>query len=186
MLALEWMYIPAVEIMMHLLVLILRFTMQNRRHQRKLVVTVLVICGGILATVFYVSLAAILLYAIAYMLFLTVMRFMDVDQHIYEIFETLDQPCGADAKRFNQDYEQRNTFSNIISLHHPRLNRLVLNVSYHNAHYEKPTAPWYRLPELHQQLFGNDRTQVFAYINLLKSYHEYRVPRNGGSYVNAH
>jgi fatty acid desaturase len=175
--ALEWMYIPAVEIMMHLLLLILPFTMQNRRHKRKLVITVLVIRGGIFAAVFYVEPAAILLYAIAYMLFLTVMRFMDVHQHTYEIFETLDQPRGAEAKRFNHDYEQRNTFSNMISLQRPWLNLLVLNFGYHNAHHEKPTAPWYRLPGLHQQLFGDDKTQVFPFINLLKSYHQYRVPR---------
>ena len=163
--------------MMHLLVLILPFTMQNRRHKRKLVFTVLVIRTSIFATLFYINPVVVLLYTIAYMLFLTVMRFMDVHQHTYEIFETLDQPRGAIAEQFDHDYEQRNTFSNMISVRHPWLNLLVLNFGYHNAHHEKPTTPWYRLPALHRQLFAHDQQQIFPFINLLKSYHQYRVPR---------
>jgi len=174
---LEWLYIPAVEIMMHLLVLVLPFTMQNRRQKRKLVLTVLAIRASIFGTVFYFEPIAILLYTVAYLLFLTVMRFMDVHQHTYEIFETLDQPRGPEAKRFNHDYEQRNTFSNMISLQYPWLNLLVLNFGYHNAHHEKPTTPWYRLPALHKQLFGENQQQILPFINLLKSYHQYRIPR---------
>lgn len=174
---LEWLYIPALEILMHALVLILPFTMQNRRHKRRLVVRVLLI-----RTALFVSLAAIkpvvlVFYAIAYLLFLTVMRFMDVHQHTYEIFETLDRPRGPEAKQFDHAYEQRNTFSNPISLRYPWLNLLVLNFGYHNAHHEKPTTPWYRLPGLHRELYGEDAQQVFPFINLLKSYHQYRVPR---------
>lgn len=174
---LEWLYIPAVEIMMHLLVLFLPFTMENRRHKRKLVLTVLAIRGTVFAVVFYIEPVAVLLYAIAYMIFLTVMRFMDVHQHTYEIFETLDQPRGPEARQFDHAYEQRNTFSNMISLKHPLLNLLVLNFGYHNAHHEKPTTPWYRLPALHKELFGDDQQQIFPFINLLKSYHQYRIPR---------
>jgi len=175
--ALEWMYIPAVEIMMHLLVLILPFTMDNRRHKRKLVITVVLIRTSLVALVFYFAPVAVVLYAIAYLLFLTVMRFMDVHQHTYEIFETLDQPRGPEAKRFDHDYELRNTYSNMISQQHPWLNLLVLNFGYHNAHHEKPTTPWYRLPALHKQLFGEDQQQIFPFIHLLRSYHRYRVPR---------
>jgi fatty acid desaturase len=175
--ALEWLYIPAVEIMMHLLVIILPFTMENRRHKRKLVLAVFLIRTSIFAVVFFIDPAAVLLYAIAYMLFLTVMRFMDVHQHTYEIFETLDQPRGQEAQQFDREYEQRNTFSNMISLDHPWLNLLVLNFGYHNAHHEKPTTPWYRLPQLHNQLFGDSQQQIFPFPNLVKSYHQYRVPR---------
>jgi fatty acid desaturase len=174
---LEWLYIPALEILMHLLVLILPFTMENRRHKRKLVLIVLLVRSAIFTVVFIIEPLAILFYAIAYILFLTVMRFMDVHQHTYEIFETLDQPRGEEAKQFDHNYELRNTFSNMISLHYPALNLLVLNFGYHNAHHEKPTTPWYRLSALHKELFNDDTTQVFPFINLLKSYHQYRVPR---------
>lgn len=175
--ALEWLYIPAVEIMMHLLVLILPFTMENRRHKRKLVISVLLIRMSVFVLLATLKPAVLVMYAVAYMIFLTIMRFMDVHQHTYEIFETLDQPRGPEAKRFDAAYEQRNTFSNMISLKHPWLNLLVLNFGYHNAHHEKPIAPWYRLPTLHRELYGEDTSQVFPFINLLKSYHQYRVPR---------
>ena len=175
--ALEWLYIPAVEIMMHLLVLILPFTKQNRRHKRRLVISVLLIRMTVFALLAVLKPTVLLMYAVAYMIFLTVMRFMDVHQHTYEIFETLDQPRGPEAKRFDAAYEQRNTFSNMISLRHPWLNLLVLNFGYHNAHHEKPVAPWYRLPALHKELYGEDTRQVFPFANLLKSYHQYRVPR---------
>jgi len=174
---LEWLYIPALEIMMHFLVLILPFTMDNRRSKRKLVLIVLSIRTVIFTTVFIFEPLAVILYAVAYMLFLTVMRFMDVHQHTYEIFETLDQPRGEEASKFDHEYEVRNTYSNMISLKYPRVNLLMLNFGYHNAHHEKPTTPWYRLPALHKELFADDTTQVFPFINLLKSYHQYRVPR---------
>lgn len=174
---LEWLYIPAIEIIMHLLVLILPFTMENRRFKRKQVVIVLILRGTIFISLTLVKPAVLLMYIIAYMLFLTVMRFMDVHQHTYEIFETLDLERGEEAKRFDQEYEQRNTFSNIISQRYPWLNLLVLNFGYHNAHHEKPTTPWYRLPTLHRELFADDTQQILPFGNLLKAYHEYRVPR---------
>lgn len=174
---LEWLYIPALEILMHLLVLILPFTKENRRHKRRLVISVLLIRMSIFLLLAAIKPVVLLMYALAYMIFLTVMRFMDVHQHTYEIFETLDQPRGPEAKQFDHAYEQRNTFSNPVSLKHPWLNLLVLNFGYHNAHHEKPIAPWYRLPALHRELYGEDSRHVFPFINLLKSYHQYRVPR---------
>jgi len=175
--ALEWLYIPAVEVMMHLLVLILPFTMRNRRYKRRLVLTVLLIRSGLFALVVYTAPVTILLYPLAYLLFLTIMRFMDVHQHTYEIFETLDQPRGDEAKRFDHEYEYRNTFSNMISRRHPWWNLLVLNFGYHNAHHAKPVTPWYLLPALHEELYGDKQEQIFPFVNLLRSYHQYRVPR---------
>ena len=75
---LEWFYIPALEIMMHGLVIVLPFVKENRKALRSRIIIVL-----IMRTVFFVVLASIslkvlILYPVAYMLFLTVMRFMDV------------------------------------------------------------------------------------------------------------
>ncbi len=175
--ALEWCYIPAIEIMMHVLVIILPFTLANRRHKRALVIRVLLTRGTVFAIIFSYQPAAMMFYAVAYMLFLTIMRYMDVHQHTYEIFETLDQPRGDEGKHFDHEYEVRNTFSNMISMRHPWLNLLVLNFGYHNAHHEKPTMPWYKLPTLHHELFACDTRQMFPFVNLIKSYHQYRVPR---------
>jgi fatty acid desaturase len=105
------------------------------------------------------------------------MRFMDTHQHTYEIFETLEGARGPEAKRFDAAFEQRNTYSNLVSRRHPWLNLLVLNFGYHNAHHARPTAPWYRLPALHRELYGDDIGPVLPFGNLLRAYHRYRVPR---------
>jgi fatty acid desaturase len=151
---LEWAYVPAVDLMMHALVIVLPFRLASRRDRRARVLTVLAIRGALFGLLTWVSLQALLGYALAYLLFLHVMRFMDVHQHTYEVWETLERPRGAQDDRFDRDYEHRNTYSNLVSARHPWLNLLVLNFGYHNAHHVRPTAPWYRLPRLHAEQFG--------------------------------
>lgn len=173
----EWLYIPAMEIVMHALVIILPFVKKNRFHRRLRVVTVL-----LLRILFFTALAMysykiLFLYPVAYMLFLIVMRFMDIHQHTYELFPTLDSKRGDEAKKFDREFENTHTFSNLLSVKYPWLNLLVLNFPYHNAHHEQPVRPWYALPILHHQLYGDDDTQILSFTDLLKSYHRYRVER---------
>ena len=162
---------------MHALVIVLPFVKKNRQQHRWHVLTVFFIRSSLLLLLAWFKPIVLVYYAVAYLIFLTVMRFMDVHQHTYEVFETLDQLRGKEAEQFDTEYEHRNTFSNTMSLRYPKLNLLVLNFGYHNAHHVKPTTPWYRLPALHHRLFGNDRTQLLPFKNLLKSYHRYRVQR---------
>lgn len=175
--ALEWAYIPAVDIMMHSLVLVLPFTLESRRHRRRRVIMVLISRLIFFAVLASISWQVLLFYPIAYMLFMHVMRFMDTHQHTFEVFETLEQERGPEAKRFDRAYEHRNTYSNLFSTRYPWLNLLVLNFGYHNAHHERPTVPWYRLPDFHAELYGDDDSQMLPFKNLLSSYHRYRVRR---------
>jgi fatty acid desaturase len=180
MAALEWMYIPVVELMMHALVIVLPFVSPRRRHRRTRVAMILAARAGLFAAIAWQAPRVLILYPAAYMIFLTVMRFMDTHQHTYEIFETLDRKRGAESRQFDAAYEERNTYSNLISAHHPWLNLLVLNFCYHNAHHTRPTTPWYRLPALHRELYGNERgdyAQTLPFRNLLYAFHRYRVPR---------
>ena len=174
---LEWFYIPALEIMMHGLVIVLPFVKDNRKELRSRIIIVLIMRTAFFAALASISLKVLSLYPIAYMLFLTVMRFMDVHQHTYDLYETLDQPSGDEVKQYDSAFEKRNTFSNVLSLKYPWLNLLVLNFSYHNIHHDKQMQPWYRLPSLHKKLYDNNETQVLSFVNLLKSYHRYRVQR---------
>lgn len=174
---LEWAYVPAVDLMMHALVIVLPFRVGVRRDRRARVLVVLAVRVALFALLAMLSLRALLLYALAYLLFLHVMRFMDVHQHTYEVWETLERPRASQDERFDRDYEQRNTFSNPVSWRHPWLNLFMLNFGYHNAHHVRPTAPWYRLPALHRELFGTDTGQVLAFRELLVSYHRQRVAR---------
>jgi fatty acid desaturase len=174
---LEWFYIPALELMMHGLVLVLPFVKENRRQLRSRIITVLILRIAFFALLAAVSPRVLFLYPVAYMLFLTVMRFMDVHQHTYDLYETLDRPSGDEVKQYDAAFEKRNTFSNVLSLKYPWLNLLVLNFSFHNVHHDKQMQPWYRLPALHKKLYGSDETQVLSFVDLLKSYHRYRVQR---------
>jgi fatty acid desaturase len=175
--ALEWMYIPALEIMMHTLVLILPFVKESRKHLRTRVITVLVLRITFFTVLASISMKVLVFYPIAYMLFLTVMRFMDVHQHTYDLYETLDQKRGDEVKQYDSVFEKHNTYSNLISRRYPWLNLLVLNFSYHNVHHDQQMQPWYRLPKLHQELYGKDDSQVLLFKNLIESYHRYRVAR---------
>jgi fatty acid desaturase len=174
---LEWAYIPAVDIMMHALVLILPFTLESRKQRRRRVILVLISRIAFFAVLASISWQVLIFYPIAYLLFLHVMRFMDTHQHTFEVFETLEQERGAEVKRFDREYEHRNTFSNLFSTRYPWLNLLVLNFGYHNAHHQRPTVPWYRLPAFHAELYGQDESQMLPFKNLLISYHRYRVRR---------
>jgi fatty acid desaturase len=174
---LERMYIPALEIMMHALVIILPFVKESRKYLRKRVITVLLLRITFFTVLASISLKVLVFYPIAYMLFLTVMRFMDVHQHTYDLYETLDQKRGDEVKQYDSVFEKRNTYSNLISTRHPWLNLLVLNFSYHNVHHDQQMQPWYRLPKLHEKLYGKDESQVLLFKNLIESYHRYRVER---------
>lgn len=175
--ALEWCYLPAVDLLMHALVIALPFTRESRRkHRRRVVWTALSRLLFFTLLGLY-SPKAVLLYAVAYLLFLHVMRFMDVHQHTYAVVVALGATAPAHSKNYDRAFEDRNTFSNLISQHHPWLNLLTLNFGYHNAHHVRPTAPWYQLPELHQRHFGNDTSRLLPFAELLRSYHRHRVAR---------
>jgi fatty acid desaturase len=54
---------------------------------------------------------------------------------------------------------------------------LWLNFGFHNAHHERPTMPWYRLPAYHRELYPADYAQVVTVGALLRSFHVHRVAR---------
>jgi len=174
---LEWFYIPALEVLMHLLVIILPFVKTNRKQRRLRVVTVFLLRMAFFVVLANISLHVLWLYPLAYLLFLTVMRFMDVHQHTYEVYETLDSARGAEAHLRNKEFEEHNTYSNLLSVRYPWINLFVLNFCYHNVHHQQQFQPWYRLPKLHREMFDDDYQQILTFKHLMKSFHKYRVPR---------
>ena len=179
-LALEWAYIPAVELIMHYYVIALPFITESPRHRarrRKVLAILLVRCVlfGLLALF---SPKALLLYTVAWLLMVTTLRFTDAYQHTYDTFAVLEEGGKIeDGKQRDRAYEQQNTYSNIVSRRWPALNLLLLNFTYHNAHHDKPVAPWYRLPQLHTKLYGGDEAQVLPMTTLLPSFHGKRLRR---------
>lgn len=174
---LEWYYIPALDIMMHTLQIVLPFVRPAYAYNRKRVLIVSAIRGSLFLLVLILSPKVALLYVLAYFIMMHVLRFMDAFQHTYEIFETLESERGDEARQFDRQYEYENTFTNLISRKYPWLNLLVLNFCYHNAHHFKQAVPWHRLPALHTEIYGEDDSQLIPFRNQLWSYHAHRMER---------
>lgn len=178
-LALEWAHVPAVDIVIHYIVIFMPFFSQIAEHRarRGKVVLLLTIRSALFAVIGWISLPALLLYGLAWTLMVCVMRLSDMHQHTYEpVVQMVDGKLELPHKG-DRDYEQSNTFSNLVSQRWPVFNLLFLNFTYHNVHHDKPVAPWHRLPRLHQELFGDNYRQVIYMRELLGNYHRYRLHR---------
>jgi fatty acid desaturase len=173
---LEWFYVPAHDLLMHFIMVFGAFIIPARRSQRLRNASVIVVRASLFASLAWFLPMAALGYVVAYLLMMTVLRFMDALQHDYGgvpvLFENVVMPHRGDRA-----YEQAHTFSNPLSLRNPWLNLLVLNFGYHNAHHTKPTTPWFRLPALHRELYGDDESRVILFWPSWKSFHRYRVSR---------
>jgi fatty acid desaturase len=175
-LLLEWAYVPAVELLMRCLVVAAPFQ-DGTVAERARVVGLLAIRLSFFAALAVVSLKCVLLYALAYLIFLTVLRFLDAFQHTYEVFVSRSLAPAPAERRRDRRYEYENTYSNLLSERHAWLNLLVLNFPYHNAHHVRPGEPWLRLPALHRKLYARRDPQVITCRQLLASFHRHRVAR---------
>jgi fatty acid desaturase len=176
MLALEWLYVPAVELLIRGMIVATPFKSGTVADKTRVVV-ILALRIAFFAALAFISIKAVLLYALAYLLFLTVLRFMDAFQHTYEVFASHSLEAAiADPKR-DLRYEYENTYSNLLAERWWPMNILVLNFPYHNAHHVRPGVPWHRLRKLHQSLYGEKDGQVIPCRALLASYHRHRVSR---------
>lgn len=176
-LALEWAYIPAVEFIMRGYVIALPFISEEKKGARGRIVGTAVIRIAVFTLLAFWSLKAMALYAMAYLIFVTALRFADCFQHTYDAYPILDDtPIPADKLR-DRVYEQANTYSDVVSVDAKWLNLVWLNFGFHNAHHERPTAPWYRLPTFHRELYPTDHAQVITVGELLRSFHINRVKR---------
>ncbi len=173
---LEWFYIPAHDLVMHFVMVFTSFIIPQRRSQRRRNVMVILVRGGIFAALLLIVPKVAILYAVAYLVMMHVLRFMDMLQHDYPhnptLFDYVEPPHKGDS-----DWEQQHTFSNPVSIEYPRLNWLTLNFGYHNAHHADMNVPWYRLPELHRKVTGDDPARVIPFRSQLKLYHRNRLLR---------
>ena len=175
--AAEWLYIPAVELIMHAYVMVLPFVKPARHAQRARVLGIVALRVTAFAALGWYAPKALILYAVAYFLMLHALRFTDAFQHTYDAFAVLEEGEVPRDKVRDRSYEQANTYSNLVSPAHPWLNLLLLNFAYHNAHHERPIEPWHDLPALNAQLFPADHAQVIPMRDLLKGYHRDRIAR---------
>lgn len=176
--ALEWAYLPAIELLMQYQILLRPFTNPAEAERRARVCVVfglrlalfsmLVLAGG---------LPALMLYALAWGLFLSVMHFFDAFHHTFDQYFVAEDNARVPMDGKDRDYEQANTYSNVVSVRWPWLNLLTLNFGYHNAHHQRAAAPWYRLPALHREFYGERSRELMPLSELLKTFHRNRLRR---------
>lgn len=175
--ALEWAYVPAVELVMHYQVILRPFLRAEEADRRARVLAVLATRVALFALLWMAAPRALVFYGVAYLLFLTVMNFFDAFHHTFDQYfvATDDERVPMDGK--DRDYELAHTYSNVVSARHPWLNLLTLNFGYHNAHHERAAVAWHRLPAAHRELYGDDYPQLLPLPELLRTYHRNRLRR---------
>lgn len=172
---LEWCYIPAMELLTHLLSIAAPFILPARKHQRTRVIAILIIRLSFFSILALWSWKIIFIYIMAYLVFIRVLGFMDAFQHIYEVRINLD--TEKVLPEFDRDYEESHTWSNLLSKKYQWLNLLVLNFCYHNVHHNRPSEPWHRLPQIHEERYKDKTAPEVLLKKQLEDFHQYRVKR---------
>jgi fatty acid desaturase len=170
--ALEWCYFPIVSFYTRWNSIIVH-CWKSKDNKKRTYTSFIFIARVILFIILgLISLKALILYFFSYIGMITVLRWMDAFQHTYEAFLP-----GVTLPKRNRNYEQANTFSNLISHRYPWLNLLVLNFGYHNAHHEQMKCPWYSLYKLDEQLARNEQRNYITFYQQLINYHRFRITR---------
>ena len=174
---LEWLYIPAVELIMHYNVVSRPFRDGRYAAERLRVLVVGASRLALFTLLFILSPWALLGYAIAYILFLIALFLADAWAHTYEYYliEAVEQPVPRQGR--DRVYDREHSFSNLISERWPWLNLLNLNFGYHTVHHEKPHTPWHQLPALHREFMTGNSPQILPYRELWRSFCVNRLKR---------
>ena len=170
--ALEWLYFPVVEFALRWLAALSPFLGQSRTGERLKNGLLLLLRGSLFTALAIYSSKAIVLYFLAYICFINILRFVDCFQHTYTVFQ-----LGQPLPQYDLAHEEQNTFSNLVSARWSWLNLLLLNFSYHNAHHRVMRCPWYLLPQLDAELYPRNYRQYVTLPQLVGNYHRYRIHR---------
>jgi fatty acid desaturase len=171
-LALEWLYFPAISFILHWRAITAPFWNPHRRDERLRVIAILIVRGVLFSLLALASAKALALYFLSFIGMVTVLRLLDAFQHTYEVF-----PVGTPLPKRDQAYEHANTFTTLISRRYWWLNLLVLNFGYHNAHHELMKCPWYSLHELDREFSIQQKTNYLSLLQILGNFHRFRIHR---------
>jgi fatty acid desaturase len=173
---LEWCYIPATELLMHGQIILRPLFVRSQRRYLPRAAAMFVARSALLMLLGLWSLKALILYGVAVLLFLHVLNFFDAFHHTFEQYAVAaDEPLPVHDR--DRAFEHANTYSNVISRRHSWLNLLILNFGYHNAHHHRASAPWYRLPALHRDLYGEEPGGMLPLSELWRTWACNRVRR---------
>lgn len=169
---LEWAYLPLFELELRWRIILAPFLEKEKRHLIWRNLGIMAYRTALFACMGWYFPKALILYAIAYLSFVNLMRFMDAFHHTYEYVIV-----GKPIPKRDRVYEQANTFSNLVSTRWPWLNLLFLNFGYHNAHHHNMSVPWHELPKLQQDVFQETPGGIMPLPILVWNYHKFRLQR---------
>jgi fatty acid desaturase len=172
LLALEWCYFPALAFLTRFRAITAPFRVTEHNVDRWRTISIATVRGSLFILLGLLSLKALLLYFVAYISMINVLRFVDCFQHTYEVFEV-----GTPLPKRDRTHEQANTFSNLVSQRYWWLNLLLLNFGYHNAHHELMKCSWHSLHELDRELFDGSELHYVTLPQLVWNYHRFRISR---------
>jgi fatty acid desaturase len=176
--AMEWAYIPAIELIMHAQVIIRPFFAAHLKQHRQRVIWVGLSRIAFFSLIFFISPLALMGYLIAYLIMLQALFLADAFAHTYEAFFVARQDDPIPANDRNNAYDTAHTYSNLFSHKYPWLNLINLNFGYHTAHHDRASVAWHDLPSLHRKLYGNKKCeQILPYRELLGTIHRNRIKR---------
>jgi fatty acid desaturase len=169
---LEWAYFPIFEFELRWRIILAPFLKSSQRSLRWRAVGLMGYRTAAFGLLGWVAPKALVLYGLAYISFVNIMRFADAFHHTYDY-----AIVGEEFRKRDRSYEQDHTFSNLVSESLPWFNLLFLNFGYHNAHHHNMSCPWHELPQLHRTLYGQPAKNVMSLPRLMWNYHKFRLVR---------
>ena len=171
-LILEWLYFPIMGFWSRWHSVFSPFWNHERSSEKGRVIGILLLRIGIFSLFGATSFKALILYFIAYIGMITVLRWADAFQHTYEGF-----PPGIELPKRDRAHEEAHTYSTLLSQKYPWLNVLLLNFGYHNAHHTLMKCPWHSLPELNREIEKPSNVRYVSLGQQLVHYHHFRLTR---------
>ena len=169
---LEWLYFPIMGFWSRWHSVFSPFWNPKRAKDKTRVIAILLLRMGMFILVGAISFKALLLYFIAYIGMITVLRWADAFQHTYEGFAP-----GMKLPKRDRAHEEAHTYSTLLSRRYSWLNLLLLNFGYHNAHHTLMKCPWHSLPELNQEIEQPSGVRYVSLKQQLIHYHRFRLTR---------
>jgi fatty acid desaturase len=188
---LEWFYIPIVEWILHLEVIISPFYKNSyRKNERFRTLSILIIRVFLFI---YLGLGFSIKYFLAWNIMITILRLGDCFQHTFPVklidpvtkkqkdihshlHVNVNKENDKDIMYDKQKYELENTFSNLF-LSFGILNLILhFNFGYHTTHHQKTSIPWFDLPSRYHEL-DNLKQNTIPMKEVLYRFHKYRTKR---------
>lgn len=169
---LEFFYIPVLSFISRWRTLLVPLISSKYKHMHLRIITVFLARTTFFGILYLIKPWSILYCFLAHVAMLNILRVYDCYHHTFVII-----PLGSPTPKLDKDYEQKNTFSSLISRKHYWTNWIFLNYGYHNAHHYRPDMPWHELPNLDRAMYKETEEHCILFPDLVFWYHRNRINR---------